>query len=223
MLWSRQRELASRYRLIVPARRGYGLSPQRYGCKGYEADIRDIVSLVGNGAHLVGHSYGGLLTMIAATRYPQLVKSLTVIEPPAFSLTLDRPEVAQLVTLLKVLYRTARTPEAFLAGFLRAMGNNVAEPILLSPQHRKAVMTTMEETEPWDIALELETLAMYPFPKLVVSGDWHPALITTADILAQRLGAERLVIRGIGHEIQKAGKPFNDRLETLFVLGRASK
>lgn len=217
-LWLRQRELASRYQLIIPDRRGYGQSPHRQNYNGYEDTIRDIAALLGDGAHLVGHSYGGLLTMVVATRYPQLVKSLTVIEPPAFSLSIDQPEVAQVVASLKAIYRTATTPEAFLTGFMRTMGNDIAEPLLLSPQHCKAVMTTMEETEPWDITLDPDTLAMYPFPKLVVSGNWHPALIITADILERRLGAEHLVIPNIGHQIQKAGKPFNDRLEALFAL-----
>jgi pimeloyl-ACP methyl ester carboxylesterase len=221
MLWLQQRELALRYQLVIPDRRGYGQSPPCQDCKGYEGNIRDIASLLGDGSHLVGHSYGGLLIMVVATRYPQLVKSLTVIEPPAFGLSIDQPEVTRIVGALKSIYRTAKTPETFLATFLRAMSFDVPESISLSPQHRQAVMTTMAEAEPWDIALDPDTLATYLFPKLVVSGNWHPALVITADILAHRLHANRLIIQDVGHEIQKVGKLFNDRLEALFALADA--
>ncbi|HEX2691022.1 MAG TPA: alpha/beta fold hydrolase, partial [Kofleriaceae bacterium] len=167
------------------------------------------------GSHLVGHSYGGLLAMVAATRCPERVKSLVLIEPPAFGVTIHHPEVANVVERLKVVYESADTPEDFLAGFLRALGTRPVEPLRLSSLHRKAVMATMEEVEPWNITLELARLASYSFPKLVVSGDWHPALMVTAEALARELQAQRFVIKGVGHEIQKMGKPFNDRLKEL--------
>jgi pimeloyl-ACP methyl ester carboxylesterase len=217
-LWSQQYELASRYQLIIPDRRGYGLSPQRQIGEGYEDDVLDIVSLIGSGGHLVGHSYGGLLAMVVSARYPRLVKSLTVIEPPAFNLTIEQPDVAQVVAMLKSVYRTATTPEAFLAGFLRAMDIDVIEPLILSPQHRKSIIATMEETAPWDIALDVNTLRAHTYPKLVVSGNWHPALIATADMLVRCLHADQLIIQNVGHEIQKVGKAFNDRLERLISL-----
>lgn len=217
-LWLQQYELASRYQLIIPDRRGYGRSPQRQIGKGYEDGVLDIVSLIGSSGHLVGHSYGGLLAMVVSSRYPQLVKSLTVIEPPAFSLTIEQPDVAQVVATLKLVYRTATTPEAFLAGFLQAMDVDVIEPLMLSPQHRKGIITTMEEPAPWDITLDISTLKAHTYPKLVVSGNWHPALIVTADMLARCLHADRLIIQNVGHEIQKVGKAFNDQLERLISL-----
>ncbi|GAC1389222.1 MAG: hypothetical protein NVS4B11_00810 [Ktedonobacteraceae bacterium] len=55
-----------------------------------------------------------------------------------------------------------------------------------------------------------------------VSGDWHPAFITTADKLAQYLHAERLLIQGAGHGAQTSGKPFNDRLEALIRVADKS-
>lgn len=218
MLWLRQQDLASNYQLLIPDRRGYGQSPPCLESQEFEQNIADIVTLLASGSHIVGHSYGGLLAMVAAYRYPHLIKSLTIIEPPAFGLTIDQPIVHQVVRKLQSVYQTATTPETFLLGFLRAMGNDIAGPLLLSPQHRKGVQATMKETVPWHILLYPQSLAGCPFPKLVVSGDWHPALILTADLLTQLLQADRLIIRGVGHDIQKTGKPFNDRLASLIAL-----
>src|SRR5919108_3106563 len=83
LIWARQQELARRYRLYVPDRRGYGESPPAER-KDFEVDIQDLIALLGGGAHLVGLSYGGVVSMLAAARRPDLVRSLTVIEPPAF-------------------------------------------------------------------------------------------------------------------------------------------
>ena len=46
------------------------------------------------GDHLVGHSYGGVITLLAAAARPGSLRSLTVIEPPATQVAIDDPEVA---------------------------------------------------------------------------------------------------------------------------------
>ena len=43
------------------------------------------------GAHLVGHSYGGVAAMLAAALVPQSVKSLTLIEPGCYQAAADDP------------------------------------------------------------------------------------------------------------------------------------
>src|SRR5215207_3822812 len=83
--WSEQRPLAEHgLRLIVPDRRGYGQSPVATG-EDYLADADDVVALMGAGAHLVAHSYGGLSAMIAAARRPEATLSLTLLETPVRS------------------------------------------------------------------------------------------------------------------------------------------
>jgi hypothetical protein len=59
----------------------------------------------------------------------------------------------------------------------------------------------------------LEELLTAPFPKLVVSGAHHEAFEAVCERLAEGLGAERVVIRGFGHSVQRAAAPFNERLE----------
>ena len=59
-----------------------------------------------------------------------------------------------------------------------------------------------------------------PYPVLVVTGDHEPAFEAVADVLCARLGAERLVLRGAGHAVQRA-PGFNAALEA-FIVRRSS-
>ncbi len=69
--WDAQRPLADEgVRLLVPDRRGYGRSPFAEG-EDFLRDAEDIAELMGDGAHLVGHSYGGLGALFAAARRPR--------------------------------------------------------------------------------------------------------------------------------------------------------
>jgi pimeloyl-ACP methyl ester carboxylesterase len=58
-------------------------------------------------AHLVGHSWGGLISMVAAIRHPQVVRSLVLQEPPVLSLFMSVPPRPR--ELLRLLVRRPRT------------------------------------------------------------------------------------------------------------------
>jgi pimeloyl-ACP methyl ester carboxylesterase len=75
--WADQRRLAGQYRLAMPDRRGYGDSSG--GAPGFHHDAADIAALLGDGAHVVGFSYGGIGCLLAAARRPRAVRSLTLI------------------------------------------------------------------------------------------------------------------------------------------------
>ena len=77
--WEAQRPLAEAgFRLIVPDRRRYGQSPSANG-EDYLQGGDDIVELLGDGAHLVGHPYGCLGAMVAAARRPEATLSLALL------------------------------------------------------------------------------------------------------------------------------------------------
>ena len=66
--WEAQRPLADEgFQLLVLDRRGYGRSPAADG-EDLVRDGEDIADLMGDGAHLVGHSYGGLGVLFAAAQ-----------------------------------------------------------------------------------------------------------------------------------------------------------
>ena len=84
--WEAQRPLSDEgFRLLVLDRRGYGKSPAADG-EDFLRDADDINDLMGDGAHLVGHSYGGLGVMFAAARRPDATRSLTLLEPAVLAL-----------------------------------------------------------------------------------------------------------------------------------------
>ena len=92
LTFSHQRPLASVRRLLVPDRRGFGDSPALEGSpytSDYAVDAADVVGLLGTGAHLVGHSYGGVVALLAAAARPDLVRSLALIEPAAHMVLLS--------------------------------------------------------------------------------------------------------------------------------------
>src|SRR5262249_60113101 len=78
--------LADRYKLLLVDRRGFGDTPPRDERVDFAKDADDVAELLGSSerAHLVGHSYGGVVSLLAAARQPSAVRSLCVIEPPAF-------------------------------------------------------------------------------------------------------------------------------------------
>ncbi|HEY7356944.1 MAG TPA: alpha/beta hydrolase [Ktedonobacterales bacterium] len=215
-MWARQRPLAERYRLLILTRRGYGDRPVVMQTD-VEGDVQDVLSLLGEGAHLVGFSYGGIVALAAAARRPELVRSLTVIEPPALGVVRGNPAADAQVDGLSRFEPPpmGKTPEEFWADFRRLMGQQVPEHIELSPIERKAVEAHMAEAPPWTIAIPLDVLAATSFPKLVVSGGWNPAMNAVADIITARLNAERFVLKGWYHNIHRAGEPFNQRLDAF--------
>lgn len=87
-IWQAQRPVAEQYEVVVVDRRGFGLSPEATRLT-WESELADILALVGDRAHVVGHSYGGVLALLLGGRYPERVRSLVAIEPPAFGLALD--------------------------------------------------------------------------------------------------------------------------------------
>lgn len=65
-------------------------------------------------AHLVGHSWGGLICLLAAIRHPQAVRSLVLQEPPVLSLFMStRPRHMELLRLFIRRPRTARVILSF--------------------------------------------------------------------------------------------------------------
>jgi pimeloyl-ACP methyl ester carboxylesterase len=223
-IWSRQRPLAERYRLIIPTRRGYGDRPVAMQTD-IEGDVADLLSLLGEGAHLVGFSYGGIVALTAAASRPDLVRSLTVIEPPALGIARGHPAADHSIEVLSRFEPPTpeMTPEQFWKRFRAMMGMPVPEQVMLTPIERKAVEAHMAEAPPFTLSLPLDELAETSFPKLVVSGDWNVAMDAVADIITERVNAERFVLKGWYHNVHRGGEPFNQRLETFLQKASAMK
>ncbi len=210
--WGAQKELAHRFSLLFIERPGFPPNPP-VDRVDFERDAELVAGLLEPGDHLVGHSYGGVIALLAAAARPELLGSLTVIEPPATRVALGRPAVDEFAAEGEKVYASGATldPEPFLRDFLAAVGSSFDPPSPLSPELEQGARALQVERGPWEADIPLDTLASAPFPKLVVSGNHHPAFDEICDVLEQRLPAERLVLDGYGHSAQRHHE-FNDRL-----------
>ena len=214
--WQAQRPLADAgFRLVVPDRRGYGRSPAAEG-EDFLVDADDVADLMGDGAHLVGHSYGGLAVLFAAARRPDATLSLTLLEPAAFALGQHHQAARTLVADVRSLWDQEGPDEEWVIRFLQAVGSGDA----LSPELLAAavpLVPVFRRGRPmWETELPLAALASAAFPKLVVSGGHSAGFDAICDALTERIGASRMAIAGAGHEIQFTGAPLNDALLTLW-------
>jgi pimeloyl-ACP methyl ester carboxylesterase len=120
--WQAQRPLAEDgYRLLVLDRRGYGRSPMIEG-EDFLRDADDIVEVMGVGAHLVGHSYGGLGVLLAAVRRPEATLSLTLLEPGAFAMGQREPAARALVDDVRRLWDLDLPDEEWVVRFWASWG-----------------------------------------------------------------------------------------------------
>src|SRR3954469_11608601 len=90
--WAAQRPLAEQFELVVPNRRGFPPGPDVERVD-YEDEAAWLEQFVEPGTHLVGHSYGAVVSLFAAGRYADRLRSLTVVEPPAFGIAAGDPVV----------------------------------------------------------------------------------------------------------------------------------
>lgn len=139
-----QRPLAARRRLLLMDRRGYGRSPD-IARSDWAVDAEDIVELLGTGAHLVGHAYGGVGALAAAVRRPDLVRSLTLIQPGALRPAARHPVVAEALARARAA-TAALPPDLTPADFLRGATESVCmETPEATPERLRAAATTMAE------------------------------------------------------------------------------
>jgi pimeloyl-ACP methyl ester carboxylesterase len=219
LTWKEQRPLGEHWRLEVINRRGYGNSPPPAVRSDFEEDARDIAALLGDGAHLVGHSYGAIGALYAAALRPQAVRSLVVNEPPAFRLLKGDPAADAIVAAQAALKRDVE-PRTFLEAFVKTITAPGALPAppppdRLPPPLEQGVRATMTARPQGEAEIPLEELKRTSFPKLVTSGGHHPVFEAICDVLHRELKSARAAIRGAGHNVQFTGAPFNEYLEAF--------
>ncbi len=217
LTWSAQKPLADRFEIVAPDRRGFPPGPEVERVD-FEDEAVWLDQFLTPGTHLVGHSYGGVITLLAAARRLELVRSLTVIEPPAFGIARGRPGVDEFIEQIEEHWRDGpQDPGEFLRGFFALMGTS-SPPGRFSPEFLQGSRTLRVERAPMEAVIPFEELARAPFPKLVVSGAHSAAYDAVCDVLEERLGAERAVLPGAGHSVQRLGEPFNQLLANFIEL-----
>lgn len=214
LTWSAQKTLADRFEIVAPNRRGFPPGPDVESVD-FEDEAVWLQPFLEPGSHVVGHSYGGVIALLAVAKQPESVRSLTVIEPPALGVARGRPAVDEFVERIEEHWTNGpRDPAEFLGGFLGLVGSSIP-PGNFSPELLQGARTLMVERSPAEAVIPLDELARAPFPKLVISGGHSAAFEAVCDVLEERLGAERAVLPGAGHSVQRLGEPFNELLTTF--------
>jgi pimeloyl-ACP methyl ester carboxylesterase len=217
-IFAAMKPLAADHRLVLVNRRGFGASPAVEG-EDFDVDAGDLAEVLAEEpTHLVGHSYGGVASLIAAAQVPGSVQSLTVFEPPAFRLVADHPEIRRFIDSIRAILTAAPPPDEFLRSFAVLVGADPSRlPTPLPESLLRAARVQMHGRWSWEAVIPTEALAAATWPKLVVSGGHSRIFDLVCDELQRRLPARREVFRGAGHSIPRLGDPVNKCLARLWA------
>jgi pimeloyl-ACP methyl ester carboxylesterase len=216
--WGALAPLAARWTLAFVHRRGYPPSPpEPGGVHDFDVDADDLAALLAGRPHLVAHSYGALGTLLAAQRAPGSVRSLTIVEPPLAHLVRGGPDVAEFERIGdEVLTRGLDTEPEDLRTFLRVSGAGEFGPGPLPENVARAVRRAQGGRLPREAHPRLDVLRDAGIPALVASGGHSPGIERICDVVAEGLGARRLIAPGAGHFVA-AAPGFADELERFLA------
>ncbi|MFF8696466.1 alpha/beta fold hydrolase [Streptomyces sp. NPDC015144] len=218
-----QRPLADGRRLLLMDRRGYGDSPDT-ARSDFDIDAEDVLEILEGeavtaagpgGAHLVGHGNGAVAALIAAARRPDLVRSLALVQPSAFTAAAHHPVVAALLGRVRdgaPGIPDSVTPEQYLRASTEGLGMAMPAP---TPRRLRAVATSMRERPIWEAEIPLEPIRAAAPPVLVICGTWEDApdayrehvglpLMAVAESLTDSLGGRLLRVPGYYPHTQEA-------------------
>jgi pimeloyl-ACP methyl ester carboxylesterase len=205
--FAQQQPLADRFELVLHTRSGYPPRPP-LGAIDFEDQAAELAGELRPGDHLVGHSYGAVVSLLAASVRDDLA-SLTVGEPPAFGVARDHPAVRELMERFRTF--STNDPKEYLAFFLPLVGSRLPPARELSPELEQGTRAAMAERPPNEAEIPLRVLCAMPYPKLAISGAHSAAFDAVCDVLERKLAAERAVVPGAGHSLPRA-PGYNDVL-----------
>jgi pimeloyl-ACP methyl ester carboxylesterase len=199
--------LARSFRVIRYDRRGHsrsqygpGPAPRRRD----EDDLAELLESIGPGpAHLVGSSYGALISLGLAIRRPDLVRSVLAHEPPALALV-DDPHAQALLAGVQdqlaagdVAGGTRRFFEEAVLG--PGSWERIPEPLQRAAMGNAQTFIDLREDPDW-AALDVAALARVPRPILITIGETSPGWLHRASrAVAERAGIPTRAIAGAGH------------------------
>jgi pimeloyl-ACP methyl ester carboxylesterase len=208
--------LASRRRLLIVDRRGHGASPREprpYTIADDAADLIDVLDRAGvEAAHVVGHSYGGLVAIELAVIAPGRVRSLHLLEPPWLALAPDDPDVRALDRAVRGIRERAPEigPEGTADVFFRQLAPPAALAALQASPRWSSVVREAARFADGEYGGDYPSARLARIgPELPVvvyrGGRSHPGLQAIAAEIANRLPQSRLVTAPeAGHAVQQS-------------------
>ena len=204
--------LARTFRVLRYDRRGHSQSERLATQGSVEEDVADLAALIATNhiapAHVVGNSFGAIITLKLASARPDLFASLTVHEPPLIGMLGDDPilrAVQQRIGAVIVTLQSGGT-ELGAEQFVETVGLGPGMWNKLTPQLRQTFVrnaqTWMDEmNEPSAFTLDLGRLASFTQPALITRGDQSPPFFgAILDRVEASLGqAQHHTFPGAGH------------------------
>lgn len=210
-----QARLAGRgWRVIAPDRPGHGRSPAPNRPDDAEADAEWVTSLLAGGVHLVGHSFGGAVALLAAARAPSAVRSLTLVEPALLALAFSDLRVQAWIGQVGAALSGATSDADRATKFMALMHAPPEMREASAPADLARVGRGLAELKvpPEPLIREsLETMKREGVPLMVVTGGWSPAFDAVAEV-ASEVGGGQAVTIASEHHFPMLYDEFNDRL-----------
>ncbi|NUS36518.1 MAG: alpha/beta hydrolase [Pseudarthrobacter sp.] len=196
--WPRQHGMALSYDALFLRRHGY--DPVAEPAESSFAEDMDIVlrSLADDGrgatgGHVVAHSQGAIAAMMAAVERPDLVYSLTLVEPACLSLTAELPATAAHISLMRPLLevRHQLSDEDFQREFVRRVyATDLQQPA--TAEERRSARRLRLQAPSWEAPLHI----VPGVPTLVLTGGWEPLYEEIAGYLRETGALHRVTAGG---------------------------
>ena len=163
-----------------------------------------LVEQLRHGDHLVGSLLRRCDLLLAAAPR-ELVRSLTVLEPPCTRVATGHPGRRRFAADGRRWWAEGPRddPEAFMRGFLRYVGRTSTRRRRSRRSSNRARERCSSSAAPGRRSVPLDGLAAASLPMLVVSGAHHAAFDAICDVARAAARAERLVLPGYGHAPQR--------------------
>jgi len=205
---------SNRFRCVTTSLLGYGRTAERRTAHdvsmALEAEVIEaVIRKAGGRVHLVGHSFGGLVSLSVALRNRVPLASVTIIEAPLVGLLRDRQELQHYAAFRRMTDRYFaefqagnREAIATMIDFYGGPGTFASWPARVRAY---AVQTTPVNILDWASAysfpLSMAALAEINIPALVLCGEVSPEAMQRAHAsLRDCLNSARLVmVKGAAH------------------------
>ncbi|OAE02165.1 alpha/beta hydrolase [Arthrobacter sp. OY3WO11] len=213
--WPRQHGVALSYDALFLRRHGFDSVAEPIESS-FDEDTRILLNSLGDdgrgiaGGHVVAHAQGAISAMMAAVERPDLVYSLTLVEPACLSLTAELPATAAHIGLMQPLFnvRHQLTDEDFQREFVRRVyATDLQQPV--TAEEKRSARRLRLQAPSWEALLHI----VPGVPTLVLTGGWEPLYEEIAGYLRET-GALHRTAAG-GHRPHDS--PEGDRIIRSFI------